>query len=52
MAIRHVARFFGLDWKTVKELDRARLARTLGRVDLDGLKVIALDEFAIQKGHR
>ena len=52
MAIRHVARFFGLDWKTVKELDRASLERELGPVDLEGLEVIALDEFAIQKGHR
>jgi transposase len=52
MAIRHVARFFGLDWKTVKQIDRARLERSLGPIDLDGLEVIALDEFAIQKGHR
>jgi len=52
MAIRHVARFFGLDWKTVKRIDRARLERALGPVDLEGIEVIALDEFAIQKGHR
>jgi len=52
MAIRHVARFFGLDWKTVKRIDRVRLERALGPVDLDGIEVIALDEFAIQKGHR
>ena len=52
MAIRHVARFFGLDWKTVKRIDRARLERTLDPIDLDGIEVIALDEFAIQKGHR
>jgi transposase len=52
MAVRHVARFFDLDWKTVKQLDRQRLERTLGPIDLDGLEVIALDEFAIQKGHR
>jgi len=51
-SVRHVARFFGLDWKTVKDLDRAYLERTLGPVDLDGLEVIGLDEFAIQKGHR
>lgn len=51
-SILHVARFFGLDWKTVKELDRASLERTLGPVELDGITVIALDEFAIQKGHR
>jgi transposase len=47
-----VARFFGLDWKTVKDLDRASLERELGPVDLDGIEVIGLDEFAIQKGHR
>lgn len=51
-SILHVARFFGLHWNTVKELDRAHLERSLGPVDLDGLEVIALDEFAIQKGHR
>jgi transposase len=27
MAIRHVARYFGLDWKTVKDLDRELLER-------------------------
>jgi transposase len=51
-SVRHVARFFGLDWKTVKDLDRAYLERTLGPVDLDGLEVIGLDEFALHKGHR
>jgi transposase len=52
MAIRHVARYFGLDWKTVKRIDRAGLERSLGPIDLDGIELIALDEFAIQKGHR
>jgi transposase len=52
MTLRHVARYFGLDWKTVKEIDRAGLLRELGPLDLDGLEVIALDEFAIHKGHR
>jgi transposase len=50
--IVHVAAYFGLDWKTVKALDQAYLQRELGPVDLDGVSVIALDEFAIQKGHR
>ena len=52
MAIRHVARHFGLDWKTVKDLDRARLERSVSPADLDGIEIIALDVFAIQKGHR
>jgi transposase len=50
--VLHAARYFGLDWKTVKALDRASLERELGPIDLDGLTVIGLDEFAIQKGHR
>lgn len=51
-AILHVARFYVLDWKTVKDLDRAYLERELGPIDLDGVEVIVMDEFAIQKGHR
>ena len=51
-SIRHVARFFGLDWKTVKALDRRHLEQELGPVDLEGVEVIGMDEFAIQKGHR
>ena len=49
---RHVATFFRLDWKTVKDLDRACLERELGPIDLEGLEVIGLDEFALHKGHR
>ena len=52
MTLRHVARYFGLDWKTVKAIDRVGLLRELGPLDLEGLEVIALDEFAIHKGHR
>jgi transposase len=51
-SILHVARHFELDWKTVKDLDRRHLERELGPVNLDGIEVIGLDEFAIEKGHR
>ncbi|HEY0860342.1 MAG TPA: ISL3 family transposase, partial [Pseudoxanthomonas sp.] len=40
------------DWKTVKQIDFRHLERTLGPVDLTGVTVIAMDEFALQKGHR
>ena len=30
-SIRHVASFFGLDWKTVKDLDFASLQRSSAR---------------------
>ena len=53
LPVRHVADYFALDWKTVKRIDKAYLARTLGPVaDLDGVTRLAMDEFAIQKGHR
>ena len=51
-SILQVARWFGLDWKTVKAIDFRHLERTLGPIDLAEVTVIAMDEFAIQKGHR
>ena len=52
MAIKHVARYFGLSWDRVKGIDKRWLRRSLGEVDLSGVELIAMDEFAIQKGHR
>ena len=52
LSLKHAADYFALNWKTVKRIDKAYLQRTLGEVDLDGLEQIAMDEFAIQKGHR
>ena len=52
LPIKHVAEFFHLGWNVVKAIDKRYLEATLGPVDLSGVKVIAMDEFAIQKGHR
>lgn len=52
MSIRHVAEFYGLAWSTVKLIDFRHLERELGPVDVSGVEVIGMDEFAIQKGHR
>lgn len=52
MSIRHVASYFGLNWKTVKQIDKRALERRLGPVDFSGVTVIGMDEFAIQRGHR
>jgi transposase len=52
LPIKHVAAFFGLSWDTVKDLDKSSLERSLGPPDLSNLEVIAMDEFAIQRGHR
>jgi transposase len=52
MSVQHVAAFYGLAWTTVKAIDRRHLERELGPIDLTGVRVIAMDEFAIHKGHR
>jgi transposase len=52
LPIKHVAEFFGLGWETVKAIDKASLELSLGPLDLTGIDVIAMDEFALHKGHR
>lgn len=52
LSVKRVAEFFGLHWNTVKAIDKRYLKEKLGPVDLSGVSVIAMDEFAIQKGHR
>jgi transposase len=52
MSLRHVAKFYRLSWTTVKRIDFRHLNQTLGPMALDGVTVIGMDEFAIQKGHR
>lgn len=52
LPVQQVATWFGLSWDTVKRIDYAALVARLGPVDLTGVRVIAIDEFAIQRGHR
>src|SRR3990172_3941906 len=51
-SVRDVAQHLGLDWKTVKRLDKQKLERDLNPVNLDNLRILAVDELAIKKGHR
>jgi transposase len=52
LPVLQTARFYRLDWKTVKRIDKEYLQETLGPVDLAGVTVLLMDEFAIRKGHR
>ena len=52
LPIKHVAAFYGLGWDTVKAIDKAWLEATLGEPDLTKLELLAMDEFAIKRGHR
>jgi transposase len=52
MTVREVAEHLGLDWKTVKEIDKLFLENEYGETDYEGLRILAIDEISIRKGHR
>ena len=52
MTVSEVARHLGLNWKTVKDIDKYYLERDYGQPDLDGIRILAVDEISIRKGHR
>ena len=52
LPIKQVAELYGLGWDAVKAIDKRYLEETLGPVELSGISVIAMDEFALHKGHR
>lgn len=52
MPIKHVAAWFAVGWATVKQIDKRALGARLGPVALDGVRVLALDEFALHRGQR
>lgn len=52
MTHKHVASEYGIDRKTVKNIDKRYLERTIAPADLSKVRLLAMDEFAIHKGHR
>jgi len=52
MTVTEVARHLDLDWKTVKAIDKYYLERDYGQPDYQGLRILAVDEISIRKGHR
>ena len=51
MTVSEVARHLGMDWKTVKNIDKFYLERDYGQPDLKGLRILAVDEISIRKGY-
>ena len=51
MTVSEVARHLDIDWKTVKNIDKFYLERDYGQPDLNGLRILAVDEISIRKGH-
>lgn len=52
LPIQHVAEHFGLSWHAVKEIDKRRLLREVGTPSYDNLRILAVDEISVHKGHR
>lgn len=52
LTVSEVADHVGLGWKTVKNIDKAFLEKEFGATDYENLHILAVDEIAIQKGHR
>ncbi len=51
MTVKDVADHLGLDWKTVKAIDKAYLKEAFSKTDYENLRIIAIDEIAIRKKH-
>ncbi|WP_149135404.1 ISL3 family transposase [Cupriavidus campinensis] len=50
--VQTVASFYDLGWHTVKSIDKARLREAVVEPDWSGIRYLAMDEFALHKGHR
>jgi transposase len=50
--IKSVARFLGVGWDLVKGIFKEDLRKRLKKRKLTGVRYIAVDEFAVRKGHR
>jgi transposase len=52
VSISDVAAHYRLGWDTVKACDKVLLKYLFQKVDFTGVKHLAIDEFAVHKGHR
>jgi len=52
MTIQDVARFLGVSWDVIKDIQKRYLGRKFGRPSLKDVRLLAIDEIAVAKGHR
>jgi transposase len=50
--IANVAETLGLNWKTVKEIDKRALQRTFANPDYSSLRLLSIDEISYKKRHQ
>ena len=52
MTIQDVARFLGVSWDVIKDIEKRYLGRKFGRPSLKDVRLLAIDEIAVARGHR
>jgi len=52
MTIRDVSYNLGMNWNTVKQIQKKYLEKHYSKPRLKGVQYIAIDEFALRKGHK
>lgn len=52
LPVKQVASLVGLDWKTVKEIDKRYLEEEFSHPDYSSLKILAIDEVSYKSGHK
>jgi len=52
MTCQDVAEHLGMSWDTIRDIEKTRLTRDFSRPSLKGVTHIAIDEIAVQKGHK
>jgi len=52
MPVQEVSPYLGLNWKTIKAIDKKFMEEKFGPTDYRGLCILAIDEVSVRKGHR
>lgn len=52
MTVKEVADHLGLNWKTVRRIDKVFLEAEYGKMDTSGVEILAVDEISIRKRHK
>jgi transposase len=52
MTILDVAKHLGVGWDTIKDIQKRHLEKHFAKPKLKGLRLLAIDEIAVGKGHR
>lgn len=52
LPVANVAELLGMDWKTVKDIDKRALLRAFADVDYTDLRMLSIDEISYKKHHK